>query len=70
MGSGEGSTYTGLTPILAGRDIVSNRPSAQEEAYQSSSGIMIIVRGKYTTTPEVFKQNHQLEEHNNRKKEH
>lgn len=61
VGSGEGRACADITP----REIVSDRPSAQEEAYQSSSGIVIIVYGKYTTTSEVFKQNHQLAEHNN-----
>lgn len=68
MGSGDGSVYADL--ILTWKvEIIFDWPSAQEEAYQSSLGIVIIVYGKYTTTPEVFKQNHQLAEHNNWKKE-
>lgn len=62
VGSGEGRACTNLTPTLEDREIVSHRPLAQEEAYQSSSGIVIIVYGKYTTTSEIFKQNHQLAE--------
>lgn len=37
VGCREGRMHADLTPYLGGRDIVSNRPSAQEKMSQSKS---------------------------------